>query len=92
MTESAGTDIVKLGSPVVDDLIVKVATPDASVVAGDVTIVSVAPRLEVKVTDFPDSATPDEFLIVTEIVEVDEPLATKETGAIDHKQFAAFVT
>ena len=37
--------------PAVEELTVKVATPEASEVAGEVVIVSVPPRLEVNVTD-----------------------------------------
>ena len=66
--------------PAVEDKTVKVARPVASVVAVAGAIVSDDPRLEVRETVLPETATPESFIAVTVIVEVEVPLATTEVG------------
>ena len=66
--------------PAIEDKTVKVATPLASVVAVAGAIVSETPRLEVRETVLPETATPESFIAVTVIVEVEVPVATTEVG------------
>jgi hypothetical protein len=71
---------VKVAVPVVDDLTVKVAIPLALVVPKTVVMVSVAPRLEVRVTTLLGTAAETRSLKVTVTVEVFTPLAETLVG------------
>ena len=71
---------VKTGAPVVLDLTVKVTTPEPSEAPEAAEIVSVAPRLEARVTVFPVIGFELASLSVTVIVEVVLPSAVIEVG------------
>ena len=71
---------VKTGEPVVDDLTVKVTTPELLELPDAAEIVSVAPRLDVSVTVFPDTPLPFASFKVTVMVDVLLPSADTEVG------------
>jgi hypothetical protein len=66
--------------PAVVDFTVKVATPEALVVPETVVIVSLAPRLEARVTVLPETGFEVESFKVTVTVEVVVPSAVTEVG------------
>jgi hypothetical protein len=78
--ESVVSVAVKVDEPEVVDLTVKVATPEAFVVPETVVTISVAPRLELRVTTFPGTIFEFESFKVTVTVEVVLPLAVIELG------------
>lgn len=71
---------VKTGAPVTVDFTVNEATPEALVVPETVVMVSVAPRLEAKVTVFPATGLEAASLRVTVMVDVVAPSAVTEVG------------
>ena len=71
---------VKTGAPVVLDLTVKVTTPEPSEAPEAAEIVSVAPRLEARVTVLPETGFEFASLRVTVTVEVVLPSARTEVG------------
>jgi len=79
----------KTAAPTVVDLTVKTATPPPSVVAGLVMIVSVAPRLEARVTVALGIGLSFASLRATVIVELAKPSATTDVGAAFTVEFAA---
>jgi hypothetical protein len=79
-TESEVSVAVIVAVPATMDFTVKVAIPEAFVVPEIVVMVSVAPRLELSETDFPETKFPFESFKVTVIVEVALPSAVSETG------------
>ena len=80
VTVSVVSVAVKTGAPAVVDLTVKVTTPEPSEAPEAAEIVSVAPRLEARVTVFPATGLELASLSVTVIVEVVLPSATTEAG------------
>jgi hypothetical protein len=71
---------VRVGVPEMLDFTVKVATPEALVVADEGEIVSVPARLELRLTTLPAMALPVPSFKVTNTVEVELPLAVTEVG------------
>ena len=80
VTVSVVSVAVKTGAPVVVDVTVKVTTPEPSEAPEAAEIVSVAPRLEARVTVLPETGLELASLSVTVIVEVVLPSATTEAG------------
>jgi hypothetical protein len=80
VTESVVSSAVKLGEPDVEDFTVKVATPEAFVVPETVVMVSVAPRLELRETVFPETTFPFTSFKVTVTVDRVVPSAVIEVG------------
>jgi hypothetical protein len=78
--ESVVSVAVKVDEPEVVDLTVKVATPEAFVVPETVVTVSVAPRLELRVTVFPETTFEFTSFKVTVMVDVVVPSAVIEVG------------
>ena len=71
---------VNTDEPTVDDLTVKVTTPKELEAPEAAEIVSVAPRLDARVTVFPETGFPFTSFRVTVMVEVAVPFATTEVG------------
>jgi hypothetical protein len=71
---------IKLEFPAVVELTVKVATPTALVVPDPMVMVSIPPRFELNVTDFPETTFPFASLSVTVTVDVELPLAVTVLG------------
>jgi hypothetical protein len=69
--------------PAVVDFTVKVAIPEAFVVPEIVVMVSVAPRLELRETAFPETTFPFTSFKVTVTVDVVVPSAVIEVGEVD---------
>jgi hypothetical protein len=68
--------------PAVVEVTVKVAIPEAFVVLETVVIVSVAPRLELKVTVLPETTFEFESFKVTVTVDEVLPFAVTEVGLV----------
>ena len=92
VTVSVVSVAVKTEEPAVEDFAVKAATPDALVVEELVESVSVAPRLETRVTDLPASGLPPISLSVTAIVEVARPLFATMMGEATTDELPALAT
>ena len=81
---------VKVAAPFVDDFTVKVATPDTDVaVAG--AMVSVAPRLEARLTTFPEIRFEFASFKVTVMVLVVEPSASTEVALAETVEVAILI-
>ena len=73
---------VKTGAPAVVDVTVKVTTPEPSDKPEAAEMVSVAPRLEARVTVLPETGLELAFFRVTVMVEVVLPSAVTEAGLL----------
>ena len=80
---------VKTGAPTVVDVTVKVTTPEPSDTPDAAEMVSVAPRLEARVTVFPATGLELASFRVTVMVEVVVPSAVMEVGLATTVDWAA---
>jgi hypothetical protein len=78
--KSVVSEAVKTEDPAVEDLTVKIARPELSVVAEAGEIESAAPRFDVKITVFPAIGLPFASTRVNTRVLTDDPLAVTVVG------------
>ena len=83
MIESVVSVAVKTGVPTVEEVTAKVTTPFTDDIPDAAEIVSVAPRLELRVTVLPETGFKFASLSVLVTVAEEDPLATKLAGLAD---------